>query len=201
MPGWRNPLQGLLPGVDREHPDRLFFALFPEAGAAASACELAEALRREYGLQDAAYAADRLHVSLAWLGDFDGLPRMLLEDALAAAAEVAQPCFRASFSQAGSFRKDDGKRPLVLIGDDALAPVTALRQRLLGMLRRRRPRLRQPSGFKPHVTLLRDSLQVPMRTICPIAWTVRDFALVHSRLRRTRYEILGRWRLPGVAAA
>ncbi|HEY0300012.1 MAG TPA: hypothetical protein VGC36_01675, partial [Rhizomicrobium sp.] len=49
--------------------------------------------------------------------------------------------------------------------------------------------------FKPHVTLLRDSLRVAPAPLAPIVWTVRDFVLVHSLLGRTTHIHLARWPL------
>ncbi len=51
--------------------------------------------------------------------------------------------------------------------------------------------------FKPHVTLLRDTLRVAPAKIAPVSWQVRDFVLVHSLLGRTTHIHLGRWDLRG----
>lgn len=50
-------------------------------------------------------------------------------------------------------------------------------------------------NFTPHVTLLYDDRSVAPQAIEPIAWTVREFVLVHSLLGRTEHRILGRWSL------
>ena len=45
------------------------------------------------------------------------------------------------------------------------------------------------------MTLLYDVESVPYQPVTPIAWTVREFAIVHSLVGKTEHCILGRWPL------
>jgi 2'-5' RNA ligase len=49
--------------------------------------------------------------------------------------------------------------------------------------------------FTPHLTLLYDNRYVEGRDVEPIAWSVREFVLIHSVLGKTRHIHLGRWPL------
>jgi 2'-5' RNA ligase len=53
------------------------------------------------------------------------------------------------------------------------------------------------SEFTPHITVLRDADKaLAPCAITPVAWHVRDFALMHSQLgRERRYTEIGRWPL------
>jgi RNA 2',3'-cyclic 3'-phosphodiesterase len=49
----------------------------------------------------------------------------------------------------------------------------------------------------PHVTLTYHGCRLEEQPIDPICWTIRDFVLVLSLIRRTKYVELGRWQLRG----
>jgi len=51
------------------------------------------------------------------------------------------------------------------------------------------------SSYTPHVTLLYDSQRVVQQAVETVAWTVREFVLVHSLLGQTRHIALMRWSL------
>jgi 2'-5' RNA ligase len=59
----------------------------------------------------------------------------------------------------------------------------------------RRGLRRRARSFTPHMTLLYDARSVEARAIEPVAWTVREFVLVHSRWGRTQHILLGHWPL------
>lgn len=183
-------------GFEAPQPtDRLFFAIFPDAAAAARIADVAQALRDQHQLHSKPLRTDRFHVTLHHLGDYAGLPDDVVTRARAAAARVAMPGFEVVFDSASSFGGRSHNRPLVLRGDAGMATLLELQRRLgermtaagLGRLLGHR--------FTPHVTLLYDDRMVAPQATGPIAWTVREFALVHSLLGRTEHRILGRWPL------
>jgi 2'-5' RNA ligase len=187
-----------LDGIAPEQPtDRLFFAIFPDAPAAARIAALAQSLRVEHRLRGRPQRADRLHATLHHLGDHAGLPPSLVSAAGTAAARVATPPFEITFDSASSFSGRAGNLPLVLRAGRGVRSLEALhaaigtRMAAAGLARLVKP------AFVPHVTLLYDDRSVAPRAIEPVTWIVREFVLVHSLLRRTEHRVLGRWELPG----
>ena len=50
--------------------------------------------------------------------------------------------------------------------------------------------------YTPHLTLLYDPQQVPVRAVePPLGWTAHDVVLVRSRIGRSSHEVLSRWPL------
>lgn len=180
----------------RKPGDRLFFAVFPDAQAADCIVATAKALRDEHGLRGKPLRAERVHVTLHHLGDHFELPKGIISVAIAAVARVSMTPFEVRFDCASSFAGHARNKPLVLRGDEAALSSLFLLQRELG------ERMKDAGSasavdcrFVPHVTLLYDERALPTQTIEPIAWTVREFALVHSLLGKTEHRILRKWPL------
>jgi 2'-5' RNA ligase len=188
----------VLTGADAASPptDRLFFAILPDAHAAARIAGLAQRLRAENGLRGRAIATERLHVTLIFLGDHVGVPQQIVALAAEAAAGVAMPPFDVELDRVASFPRRKNL-PLVLLGSDGVAGLTAFRESLAAALKAvglghdRRP------GYTPHLTLLRDDRCVAEQAIEPIGWTAGEFVLVRSLLGRSRHIPLARWPLRG----
>ncbi|SAK67289.1 2'-5' RNA ligase [Caballeronia hypogeia] len=174
--------------------DSLFFALYPDEAAAALIDELAARLRVGHRLKARAISADRLHVTLHYLGAFAGLPADLLAQARAAASQVRLPPVDITLDRIESFSGRRAKRPLVLSGD-ATDSLDALEQSLGAALDTAGIPLKRHPRFTPHVTLLYDEHRIARQAITPIAWTAREFALVRSFLGQSRHEVLARWPL------
>jgi RNA 2',3'-cyclic 3'-phosphodiesterase len=174
--------------------DRLFFAIFPDAAAAARIAKLAQNLRGEHGLKGKLLETQRLHVTLHHLGDYAGLPRDIVAASVEAAATVAMPPFEVSFDRALSFPDRPAHRPFVLRGGDgALASLQRTLGAALGKAGLAARRAEPP--YTPHVTLLYDDSLVAERPVETVAWTVFEFVLVHSLLGRNLYVPLARWPL------
>jgi RNA 2',3'-cyclic 3'-phosphodiesterase len=174
--------------------DRIFFAALPDAGAKA---EMARRVSRVCGDRVMAngFDAARLHVSLCFLATGADLSPQIEQRARAAASAVRMRPFTAAFNCVARFSKGDGKRPLVLLGDEGVGGLTAL-QRSLGLaMREVGLGHREQPGFTPHVTLLYGTLPIEEQTIEPIRWTVRDFVLVQSHRGEGRHSYLGSWPL------
>jgi RNA 2',3'-cyclic 3'-phosphodiesterase len=174
--------------------DRIFFAALPDAGAKA---EMARRVSRACGDRVAANGFDtaRLHVSLCFLATGAVLSPQIERRARDAASTVRMRPFTVAFNCIARFSRGDGKRPLVLLGDEGVAGLTAL-QRSLGMaMRDAGLGHREQSGYTPHVTLLYGTFPIEEQTIEAISWTVRDFVLVQSHHGEGRHSHLGRWPL------
>jgi RNA 2',3'-cyclic 3'-phosphodiesterase len=61
--------------------DSLFFAIFPDDTARARISDIAQRLRAQHQLKTRAIPADRFHITLHYLGTFDGLPADVLQKA------------------------------------------------------------------------------------------------------------------------
>ena len=177
--------------------DRLFFAVFPDAATATRIAGVARQLRAGHGLRGTPVREDRLHVTLHHLGDFAGLPGDLVARAQAAAGGIVLAAFDVMLDKAASFAGRASGKPFVLRGDDGNAPLHALHEVLADALRAAGLTLHRGRRFVPHVTLLYDDTAVAGEAVPPIAWHVREFALVHSLLGRTEHRVLGRWPLSG----
>lgn len=191
------PFQPSLPGIDTPRPtDNLFFAIFPEAGAAESITRLAQDLSEKHGMNDEVFAAEHFHISLHHLGNFVGLPQDILAMAgkAAAAAAAVRPSFEVVFDRAMSFAGSPGNHPFVLCGTNGVAALTAFRQALGAAMARAGLKFRK-SHYTPHLTLLYDGRRITEQIIEPVAWTVREFVLVRSLLGRGIYVPLARWTL------
>lgn len=186
----------MLPGFETTpSTDRLFFAVFPEPAAADRIAALAQALRQQHGLRGKPLPAARLHVTLHHLGDYAGLPADLIAKAKEVAARVTMPVFEVAFGSASSFGGGRRQRPLVLRGEEDLTPLLSL-QRALGEAMTAAGLGRHVTRkFVPHATLLYDDRVLAPRPVMRIAWTAREFTLVHSLIGRGEYRVLGRWPL------
>jgi RNA 2',3'-cyclic 3'-phosphodiesterase len=177
-----------------EPTDGLFFAIFPTMAAAASMTRFTSRLCDEHGLRGKPLATERLHISLLSLGEYNGLPEGIIAVASEAAAAVAALPFDVVFDRVMTFR---GKRPLVFCGGDGAAALLAFQSVLGAAMTKagfgRSVRLR----FTPHVTMVYVDRDVAEQAVEPVRWTVREFVLVHSLLRKSKYIPLERWSLRG----
>jgi len=183
--------------VRTARPDRLFFGLFPDAATSIRVKQLSERFICENRLGGTQLKAERLHVSLHHVGDYRRLRARFTYAARRAGEAVSMRPFEVAFSFIKSFERAASmsdiprRRPLVLLGEgDALLEL----HRILGAAMERYGLNAAPS-FTPHMTLLYGSKPIPLQPIEPIRFPVEEFVLVHSELRLTRYNILGRWSL------
>ena len=176
--------------------DALFFALFPDEATAQRIAGLAQDQRAAHGFPGKALATARLHVTLHFLGESVGLPGDLHARAASAGARVQAAPFPVVFDQVLSFKGREGHQPRVLCADGGNAALQDFRRQLGDAL--------QASGFtvdpgyEPHVTLLYDK-EAECNAVEPIAWEVRQFALVHSLRGLGQYKVLECWTLDGGA--
>ncbi|WP_170984339.1 2'-5' RNA ligase family protein [Rhodoligotrophos defluvii] len=184
----------------RERPERLFFALLPDAGTAAQIKEFSERFFRDHRLWGSRIRQDRLHVSLHWMGDYPRLRSKFVYAARQAARRISLSPFPLTFRLVKSFeglptkRGRPHRRPLVLLGEGE--NVFRLHEQLGAALRY--SGLRASPHFVPHMTLLYGPQAVPLQSIGPIRFVVEEFTLIHSRVGLTQYHLLDRWHLSAV---
>lgn len=169
--------------------ERLYFSILLAEEARSRTTALIDRLRAEHGWEGRPVEPDRRHITLAVLGDHDELPRELVQAAVRAAERVRFAPFEVVFNRVA------GSKSLVLLGQNGLDRLRLFQAMLKSEMRNGalKPFARQP--FKPHVTLLYDHCRLVERPVEPVAWTVRDFALIHSRLGRHEHRLLAHWSL------
>jgi 2'-5' RNA ligase len=196
------PEQLWLPGLEAPPPptDGLFFAVYPDPNTAAGIAKFAQQLcadvRLRSGVRSKPLPANRLHVTLRHLGNFaGGLPADLVEAAKRAAASVSMAPFTVEFDALASFAKKPRAGPAVLVGENGVGGLQALHDALEARLQD--DGIEPDARFTPHVTLAYGMPWIARRVAEPACWNVREFALMHSLLGRTRHIVLARWPLAG----
>ena len=96
-----------LGGPEDDGVHRLFFALWPEPPLRERIAALTADLEREHAPGGRRLKAERYHLTLQFLGDFQPLPGRLVADACAAADRVRVPAFDLALDCVGSFRGSD----------------------------------------------------------------------------------------------
>lgn len=179
----------------------LFFALKPDADAAAKAFDFACRQRARHGLAGRPLAADRLHITLLSVGMGPGPPPGAVMTAASKVGDtVRRAAFEVSLNRVASFARPGGHRPCVLLGDDGVIDVMMLQRSLAGAMLKYQTDFRKPRRFTPHMTVLYDDLQVDEAAVAPIAWMAREFLLVESWVGLTKHIVRGRWPLPEFTA-
>ena len=181
-------------------PNRLFFALWPDAAVREACAQAARELKLKDQPGGRLVDPERYHLTQLFLGDFISAPQ---EEALLAMAQtVRQAPFQLTLDHASSFARDRHV-PWWLGPRDPHAAASALHVALRDGAHRAGV-TPDRTRFAPHVTIVRDAGRVlPGSAIKPIHWNVSEFTLVRSLLdsQPPEYRVIGRWPLvPGVAA-
>jgi 2'-5' RNA ligase len=195
------PEQLWLPGLEAPPvpTDGLFFAVFPDPHTATGIAKLAQQLCGEPRSKSKPLAANRLHVTLAHLGNFaGGLPPAGVDAATRVAASITMAPFTVEFDSALTFAQKPRPGPLVLGGGEGVVGLHALHDMLVSALQSAGdadPAVAARAPYTPHVTLAYGAPWIAQRPVEAVSWNVREFALVHSLLGRTRHVVLARWPL------
>jgi 2'-5' RNA ligase len=164
---------------------RLFFALWPDAAAAARLAALSTGLALLAGGRAVPQA--KIHLTLVFLGDVEDAA---LDAALELPEGLAPASFEVVLDQVGSFRGARVAWAGCRAAARGLADLhdgIAERARRVGFALEERP-------YSPHVTLARKiGRPIARRDADPIAWQARSFALVRSELGRGSYATLREW--------
>jgi RNA 2',3'-cyclic 3'-phosphodiesterase len=161
---------------------RLFFAVWPDALAAARLAALAGDAATVSGGK--AIPAAKIHLTLAFLGE---IPPEAAAAAIGAAHGVRFAPFGLTLDCVGSFRAARVAWAGSLApqpGLEALQADLAARLRAAAFALEERP-------FAAHATLARRAMRaVPRARIAPVAWTVDAFTLVRSETGAGLYEVV-----------
>lgn len=172
--------------------NRLFFATYPDAAAAARLGERARMLGKQMGFQRPPVRPDLLHITLNHLGDYPDLPQGLLAKARDAGSRLSAAPFNVTFDLAGGFAQ-----PFVLQGGEGLVELKAF-QKALGQAMAWAGLGRWvEKSFTPHVTLFYGERGPEIAPVEPVTWTVHEVVLVHSLIGQTRHIPLAQWSLQG----
>lgn len=180
-----------------QRPERLFFGTVVEAASGRQVDECRDRFARDNDLKGARLKTERLHVSYHHVGDYKRVPRKFVYGGTQAGRAVSMPSFEVTFGVIASFEsmpRRDGRPPrwpVVLLGEgDGVFEL----HKTLGAAMERYG-LKTVEHFVPHMTLFYSSRPIRPQAIEPIRLRVNEFALIHSELGLTRYNILHRWRL------
>lgn len=178
----------------------LFFALWPDAELRRQIAERREQLRLEHrGVFASWFPTACYHVTVQDLTAIDGaLATTLVPRAIAAADRLSAAAFDLHLDQAAGHPGPNNRYRWMLSSKATPPGLKELRRGLLEQLRAQ-GRSPTPTGSAPHLTLHYNAgRQLPARPIEPLAWAVREFALLRSvegGADGFRYEVLGRWPL------
>jgi 2'-5' RNA ligase len=168
---------------------RLFLAALPDPDASARIHRLAQVLKKAHRFSGRLIHPTQLHVSLFFLGEPSEYVAEVISEA---AAEVRTRPFEIWFDRSASFQGRPGNWPFVLVGDDGVRGLLALRRALGAALARRGMKRLAKREFTPHVTMLYAERQVEEYPIEPIRWMVNEFVLIRSK---NGHRHLARWPL------
>lgn len=189
--------QPFLPDLEPKSAHNLFFAILPDWASANHAVEVGESARRRNGLLGDPLKRSNLHVSLQGVGLFyDALPRAIVAKAEAAASMMREAALDVRFDLVGSYPRTSDTSPFVLHSKAHQLRLVAF-HRALGEAMKRHGLRRVSRTLTPHMTLLYDGLVLPATEVEPVAWTAREFVLIHSFVGLGRHDVLGRWPLKG----
>lgn len=176
---------------------KVFFALQPDASAAQRIAGLTAEARRTHGLSGKPISAERLHISLNFVGAFRGPPPRDLIDKTRKVVEglTGGRPFAVALNRIESWKGNANSHPLVLTGEDGLIGVEELHTDLHKALAAASMAPRREPQITPHVTLLYDRREAAGVFVEPVSWKVREFVLLDTVVGEGRQEVLGRWPL------
>jgi 2'-5' RNA ligase len=137
--------------------------------------------------------ADRLHITLHVLGEYDERPGLDIALARQAADALVADAFDVGFDRAMTFRTPSN--PYVLRVADGTEQIEDFWLKLGIEIANVRP-FKKPK-FTPHMTLSYNGHPQAEHAIEPLCWTAREFVLINSHVGETYHEPVGRWPLGG----
>jgi RNA 2',3'-cyclic 3'-phosphodiesterase len=170
----------------------LFFGLLPPPETARSARSFSEDLVRSGKAKGALRPARVLHLSLLVIDKevAEPPPARAITALCERAGSVSQRPFSVSLNRVEAWGRPGRSGPVVALGDDGVIGVETLHRNLAAALG-----LPSWPDFNPHMTLLYGAgPSAPLR-FPPMSWSVRDFALIHSFVGESRYEVVRRFPL------
>lgn len=175
----------------------LFFATMVPPSEAESISILFDRLRKHHPVQKPQIPNNRLHISLFALLAADSLPEQIIQLSRLAGDAIHFVEFDLTLDRVLTYRNKREEKPLVLAADAASTNkinglVRHIEQTIFNQFRMARCRTKP---INPHVTLTWDRLSVPEQPVPSITLPIREVALVHSHIGKSKYDILERWQL------
>ena len=170
-------------------PQRVFFALWPDATLRAPLADLALEVARESGGRPT--ARNLLHLTLAFLGD---QPAAGVETLRGVGGRIRARAFALTFDTIGGFRRTG----IAWLGAGAPQPELEALQGELATALRASGFVLDARPYAPHLTLARHCAVTPERRLPqPLCWRVSSFVLVESAPGRggPEYRTLADWPL------
>lgn len=170
-------------------PQRVFFALWPDAPLRAALADLALEVARESGGRPT--ARNLLHLTLAFLGD---QPAGRVETLRGVGAGIRARAFALTFDTIGGFRRTG----IAWLGAAAPQPELEALQGELAAALRASGFVLDARAYAPHLTLARRCVVAPEHRLPqPLCWRVSSFVLVESEPGRggPEYRTLADWPL------
>lgn len=173
-------------------PQRVFFAVWPDAAARTTLAKLAREIAVSHGGRPT--APELLHLTLAFLGD---QPALRVEALRHVADGIRARSFVLVLDELGAFRRAG----VTWLGASVPQSGLEVLHRELAAALQRQGFPVEARPYAPHLTLTRRSAsEIGRRLLQPVSWCVASFALVESKLGRdgTAYRTLAEWPLaPG----
>ncbi|MGE0239640.1 MAG: 2'-5' RNA ligase family protein [Parvibaculaceae bacterium] len=185
----------------RKQKDRLFFGVRLDSYPALRVSQFGQRFCVENHVRGTPRPRPLLHISLHHLGDHARLPARIIFAAKRAAESVSVPAFEVTLNAVTAFPvgaspdRQSARHALVCLAQSA--GLVELHHGLGGAMQR--IGLRARDHFRPHVTFLYGPDAVAQQPIEPIRFTVKDFALIHSEVGLSKYNVIERWPLNGLA--
>ncbi|QNA85807.1 2'-5' RNA ligase [Sphingomonas sp. So64.6b] len=168
---------------------RFFFALLPPAIIARQIVSVMQPFAGGGRMMQ----AERLHITLDILDDFERWPEKVVAALLAVGEEITAAPFEVVLDRVSGGTETIALRPRL-----KNASLDALRAKIAAAMARMGLSQRQDYRFSPHMTLAyRDGAPIS-KLAPPVRWRAEEFVLIHSLLGQTRHEVLGRWTLKGL---
>jgi RNA 2',3'-cyclic 3'-phosphodiesterase len=174
--------------------DSLLVMLLPPAREAEQIKTIRSRLVQQHRFKG--YLQDRPHVTLHHIGEYDGLPDSVANNAKDALATVKAPPFEIEFDRVMSFGHGRNS-PFVMRAGGDISELSALRRQLGEALTKAGLGRHASTSFTPHMTLLYDEKIVPEQAINTVSWTVTEFVLVNSRQGKSEHIHFARFPLRG----
>ena len=173
----------------------LFFALLPEPAVVPLVSDFGARVCGAHRFRGKPIWPDRLHITLLSAMDVYCGREENIDRAKRAGARVDAAAFDVALDITESFFARTASHPFVLTSGRGIAAAAWLRQLLIVAMIEEGFEVPVSSGFTPHMTLMWADRCVEQYPALPIAWTVREFALVLSYVGQSRHEYLHRWTL------
>ncbi len=171
--------------------DNFFIGLQPGDAAQRSAKHVADDLQRRLGVSE---PIRPLHVTMQELGRYRVFPPTLLLEKKDALSVIRFEPFAVTFDEIMSFRRNDGKSPLVLCASRHNAELFDLRRKIFEAQQPPGIALARTPAFTPHMTLFYTRKTTErQRLSVPIEWVVRQFCIIRSYHGDTEHGVLWNW--------